>query len=60
MKTPTALVQLVIRIPSELRRRTRLHCVKHESTLTRFVTEAIVERLAAETVRVPARRVAAR
>ena len=53
MQTPTVLVQLVTRIPWELRRRARIHCAKHETTLTRFVTEASVERLEAAAVRVP-------
>lgn len=42
------LVQLVTRVPLKLRQRARLHCARRTSTLTRFVTEAIVERLAAE------------
>ena len=63
MQNPTVLVQLVTRIPWELRRRARIHCAKHDSTLTRFVTEAIVERLAAENAAhaaVPIRRSASR
>jgi len=62
MQSPTVLVQLVTRIPYELRRRARIHCAKHDSTLTRFVTEAIIERLEAESERVsmPVRRSASR
>jgi hypothetical protein len=62
MHTPTVLVQLVTRIPYELRRRARIHCAKHDSTLTRFVTEAITERLEAEAERprTPVRRATSR
>jgi hypothetical protein len=62
MQTPTVLVQLVTSIPLELRRRARIHCAKHDSTLTRFIIEAITERLEAEAerTRTPARRSASR
>ena len=49
MPRPTPLVQLVTRIPYDLRRRTKIHCTQHEVTLTRFVIDAITERLGAET-----------
>ncbi len=42
------LVQLVTRIPHELRRRAKVHCVRHDTTLTQFVIEAITERLGVE------------
>ena len=42
-------VQLVTRVPHELRRRAKVHCVRHDTTLTQFVIEAITERLEAET-----------
>ena len=53
------LVQLVIRVPSDLRRRAKIHCATHEITLTQFVTEAIAEELEEEDER-PARRAASR
>jgi hypothetical protein len=49
MPRPTPLVQLVTRIPYDLRRRTKIHCTQHDVTLTRFVIDAITERLGAET-----------
>ena len=49
MPRPTPLVQLVTRIPYELRRRTKIHCTQHDVTLTRFVIDAITERLDTET-----------
>ena len=45
------LVQLVTRIPYDLRRRTKVHCTERDVTLTRFVIDAIVERLEAESHR---------
>jgi hypothetical protein len=51
MPQPTPLVQLVTRIPYELRRRTKIHCTQHDLTLTQFVIDAIVERLEAEGAR---------
>jgi len=62
MANPTHLVQLVTRVPYELRRRTKIHCTRHDVTLTRFVIDAIVERLDAETTysAIPARRAASR
>ena len=49
MPQPTPLVQLVTRIPYELRRRTKIHCTQQDVTLTRFVIDAITERLDTET-----------
>lgn len=37
--------QLTTRIPKELRRRLKLHCVTHDIALMTFVTEAIEEQL---------------
>jgi hypothetical protein len=45
------LVQLVTRIPYDLRRRAKIHCTQHDLTLTQFVIDAIVERLHAEASR---------
>jgi hypothetical protein len=39
------LVQLVTRIPYDLRRRAKIHCTQRDVTLTQFVIDAIVERL---------------
>ena len=55
------LVQLVIRVPSDLRRRAKIHCAMREITLTQFVTEAISEGLEEEDEdERPARRAASR
>ena len=48
MPQPQHLVQLVTRIPYDLRRRTKIHCTQHDVTLTQFVIDAIVERLHAK------------
>jgi hypothetical protein len=48
MPTSNPIVQLVTRIPRELRRRVKVHCLMREKTLTTFVLDAIVERLAAQ------------
>jgi len=37
--------QLATRIPKELHRRLKLHCVTHEIAVQDFVTEAIEEKL---------------
>jgi len=62
MTASETLVQLVTRIPVELRRRAKLHCVASDTTLTQFVIDAITERLNSETSRSqrPIRRVASR
>jgi predicted HicB family RNase H-like nuclease len=38
-------VQLATRIPKELHRRLKLHCVTHDAMLQQFVTEAVREKL---------------
>jgi len=40
-----ALVQLATRIPKELHRRLKLHCVTYEVAVMAFVTDAIREKL---------------
>ena len=40
-----AWTQLATRIPKELHRRLKLHCVTHEIAVQDFVTEAIEEKL---------------
>jgi hypothetical protein len=62
MHPSDTVVQLVTRIPVTLRRRAKLHCVLNDTTLTRFVIEALTERLNAEasTSQRPVRRVASR
>lgn len=42
------LTQLATRIPKDLHRRLRLHCVTQELTVMAFVIRAIEERLARE------------
>jgi len=37
--------QLATRIPKELHRRLKLHCVTNDIMLQRFVTEAVAEKL---------------
>ena len=44
-KTEEVLTQLATRIPKELHRRLKLHCVTHEIALMHFVVEAIEEKL---------------
>src|SRR6266566_7788218 len=44
-KTDEPIVQLVTRIPKELHRRLKLHCVTHEIDVQDFVTQAIEEKL---------------
>ena len=39
------LTQLATRIPKELHRRLKLHCVTHEIAVMYFVVEAIKEKL---------------
>ena len=45
MQSPASVVQLVTRIPYDLRHRAKIHCVQHDTTLTQFVIDAIRERL---------------
>jgi len=44
-KADEAWTQLATRIPKDLHRRLKLHCVTHETVLMQFVTEAIEEKL---------------
>jgi len=44
-KAEEAWTQLATRIPKDLHRRLKLHCVTHETVLMQFVTEAIQEKL---------------
>ncbi len=37
--------QLATRIPKEVHRRLKLHCVTHDTSVMEFVTEAIEEKL---------------
>lgn len=48
MPSQDFLVQLVTRIPYDLRRRVKIHCTRNDVTLTRFVIEALHERLQTE------------
>ena len=42
-------VQLATRIPKDLHRRLKLHCVTHEIAVQDFVSEAIEEKLGRKT-----------
>jgi predicted HicB family RNase H-like nuclease len=44
-KTDEPWTQLATRIPKELHRRLKLHCVTHDIALMNFVVEAIEEKL---------------
>ena len=44
-KTEEVLTQLATRIPKELHRRLKLHCVTHDIALMHFVVEAIEDKL---------------
>jgi hypothetical protein len=44
-KAEEAWTQLATRIPKELHRRLKLHCVTHEITVMHFVVEAVEEKL---------------
>jgi len=44
-KTDEPIAQLAARIPKELHRRLKLHCVTHEIAVQDFVVEAIEEKL---------------
>jgi predicted HicB family RNase H-like nuclease len=44
-KGEDAWMQLATRIPKEVHRRLKLHCVTNDIMLQRFVTEAIEEKL---------------
>ena len=43
------IAQLATRIPKDLHRRLKLHCVTHEIALQDFVTQAIQEKLGRKT-----------
>jgi hypothetical protein len=44
-KAEEAWRQLATRIPKELHRRLKLHCVTHDTSMMDFVTKAIEEKL---------------
>ena len=44
-----AWTQLATRIPKELHRRLKLHCVTHDTSVMDFVVEAIEEKLGRKT-----------
>jgi predicted HicB family RNase H-like nuclease len=44
-KAEEVLTQLATRIPKDLHRRLKLHCVTHDIALMHFVVEAIEEKL---------------
>ena len=48
-KTEEPLTQLATRIPKDLHRRLKLHCVTHEIAVQDFVIEAIEEKLGRKT-----------
>ena len=47
-KADEPIAQLATRIPKELHRRLKLHCVTHEIALQDFVVEAVEEKLRRE------------
>ena len=48
-KTEEPLTQLATRIPKEVHRRLKLHCVTHEIAVQDFVVEALKEKLGRKT-----------
>ena len=48
-KAEEPLTQVATRIPKELHRRLKLHCVTHDIVLMHFVTEAVKEKLGRKT-----------
>ena len=50
-KTEEVWRQLATRIPKDLHRRLKLHCVTHEIAVQDFVTQAIEEKLGRKTAR---------
>ena len=48
-KAEEVWTQLATRIPKELHRRLKLHCVTHEIAVQDFVTQAIEEKLGRKT-----------
>jgi len=47
-KADEPIAQLATRIPKELHRRLKLHCVTHEIAVQDFVTQAVDEKLRRE------------
>jgi predicted HicB family RNase H-like nuclease len=47
-KGEEAWTQLATRIPKELHRRLKLHCVTHDTSVMDFVVEALKEKLGRE------------
>ncbi len=45
-KRDEPIAQLATRVPKELHRRLKLHCVTHEIAVMEFVVEALKEKLA--------------
>jgi len=48
-KAEEVWTQLATRIPKELHRRLKLHCVTHDTSVMDFVVEAIEEKLGRKT-----------
>jgi len=48
-KADEPVAQLATRIPKELHRRLKLHCVTHDTSVMEFVVEAIQEKLGRKT-----------
>ena len=48
-KADEPVAQLATRIPKELHRRLKLHCVTHDIALMHFVVEAIEQKLGRKT-----------
>ena len=48
-KAEDVWVQLATRIPKELHRRLKLHCVTHEVSVMEFVVKALEDKLAHDT-----------
>ena len=48
-KRDEPIAQLATRIPKDLHRRLKLHCVTYETALQDFVTQAIEEKLGRKT-----------
>ena len=44
-KTDEPIAQLATRIPKDLHRRLKLHCVTHDTSVMDFMTQAIEEKL---------------
>ena len=48
-KRDEPIAQLATRVPKELHRRLKLHCVTHDTSVMEFVVEAIQEKLGRKT-----------